>query len=168
MSSQPLTATVPPYGYITPSVAMTTVAAPTAPASTSVFAMQGLAAIITPATPSGNVLCLISGTLTDAAVTVGEGIILQIYYGPVLSGAAPPANAAAPPNSAVAIGPTQEWATGVTLTTSALLFQPFCIHAVARALVPGQQVWFDLAAKSVTGASQVAITNAAISLVEVG
>jgi hypothetical protein len=158
----------PPFGYIAPAVVANTVAAPTAPASTSVFAMQGLAAIITPATPSGNVLALFSGTLTDGAVTVGEGIILQAYYGPAISGTAPPANAAAAPASAVAIGPTQEWATGVTLTTAAALFQPFCMHALARGLVPGQQYWFDLAAKSVTGASQVAITNAAISLYEIG
>ena len=157
-----------PYGYITPSVAMTTVAAPTAPASTSVFAMQGLAAVISPATPSGNVLCMISGTLIDGAATVGEGIILQAYYGPVISGTAPPANAAAAPASAVAIGNTLEWATGVTLTTAASLFQPFMLHAIARGLVPNQQYWFDLAAKSVTGASQVSITNATISLVEIG
>jgi cold shock CspA family protein len=70
--------------------------------------MQGLAAIIAPATPSGNVLALFSGTLIDSATTVAEGIVLQMYYGPVISGTAPPANAGAIPASAVAIGPTQE------------------------------------------------------------
>jgi hypothetical protein len=158
----------PPYGYITPSVAGTTVAAPTAPSSTSVFAMQGLAAILIPGTPSGNVLAIISGTLTSTTTTVSDGIILQMYYGPVISGTAPSANAAAAPASAVAIGNTLEWATGVTLTTAASNFIPFCIHAVARSLVPGSQYWFDLAAKSVNAASHVAITNAAISLVEIG
>jgi hypothetical protein len=162
------TATESPFGYITPSVVATTVAAPTAPSSTSAFAMQGLAAVITPATPSGNVLCLISGTLITNATTVSDGITIQINYGPIISGNAPPANAAAAPASAVAIGNTLEWATGVTLTTAASSFIPFCINAVARALVPGSQYWFDLAAKSVNAASAVSITNASITLVEIG
>lgn len=158
----------PPYGYISPATVDTSPANPTAPASTSAFAMQGLAALITPSTPVANILALISGTLTDAATTVGEGIALQLYYGPVVSGVAPPANAAAVPNNAVAVGPIQKWATGVTLTTAANLFQPFCVHGVAKGLTPGQQYWFDVAAESIVGASQVAITNPHVTLVEIG
>lgn len=158
----------PPFGYIAPTVADTSPASPTAPASTSAFAMQGLAALITPQTPAGNVLAIISGTLTDSATTVGEGIILQLYYGPVISGTAPPANAAAIPASAVAVGPTMEWATGVTLTTAADSFAPIMVHGVVKALTPGQQYWFDVAAKSVIGASVVQLTNPHVTLVEVG
>jgi hypothetical protein len=61
-----------------------------------------------------------------------------------------------------------EWATGVTLTTAASSFIPFCIHGVARGLTPNVQYWFDLACKSVGTASHNAVTNAAISLVEIG
>lgn len=161
-------ASQPPYGYIAPQVVDTAPLNPTAPASTSAFAMQGLAALITPSTPVANVLALISGSLTDGAATVGEGINLQLYYGPVVSGVAPPANAAAIPNNAIAIGPVIKWATGVTLTTAADLFQCFCLHGVAKGLTPGQQYWFDVAAESIIGASQVAITNPHVTLVEIG
>ncbi len=130
--------------------------------------MQGLAAVIAPSTPAGNVLCIISATLTDTATTVAEGVILQLYYGPVISGTAPPANAGAIPASAVALGLTLEWATGVTLTTAAASFAPITIHGIARGLTPNQQYWFDVAAKSVTGASVVALTNVTITLAEIG
>src|SRR5579863_104061 len=158
----------PPYGYIAPQVVDTSPANQTAPASTSAFKMQGLAALITPSTPVANVLAMVSGVLTDSATTVGNGISLQLYYGPVVSGTAPPANAAAIPTNAVALGPVMEWATGVTLTTAADLFQPFCLHGVAKGLTPGQQYWFDIAAESVTTASNVAVTNAHVTLVEIG
>jgi len=157
-----------PYGYITPQTADTSPANPTAPASTSAYKMQGLGALITPSTPSGSVLAIISGTLTDSATTVGEGINLQLYYGPIVSGTAPPANAAAIPASAVALGPPMTWASGVTLTTAADLFQPFCLHGMAKGLSPNQQYWFDVAAESVIGASIVAITNAHVTLAEIG
>jgi hypothetical protein len=157
-----------PYGYIAPQTVDTSPLNPTAPASTSAYKMQGLAALITPSTPVANVLALISGVLTDSATTVGNGINLQLYYGPVVNGVAPPANGAAIPNNAVALGPVMEWATGVTLTTAADLFQPFCMHGVAKALTPGQQYWFDIAAESVTTASNVAVTNPHVTLVEIG
>ncbi len=139
----------PPYGYITPSVADTSPANPTAPASTSAYKMQGLGALITPSTPAGNILCIISGTLTDGATTVGEGINLQLYYGPMVNGVAAPANAAAIPAAGVSASPVMTWATGVTLTTAADSFAPFTIHGVVKGLIPGQQYWFDLAAESV-------------------
>ena len=160
--------TQPPFGYIVGQTADTSPANPTAPANTTAYFMQGLGALLTPTTPSGQVLVLISGTLTDSATTVGEGIKLQIYYGPMVAGVAAPANAGAIPAAAVPLGPVMIWATGVTLTTAAELFQPFCIHGVAKGLTPNQQYWFDLAAESVTTASDVAITNAHISLAEIG
>lgn len=158
----------PPYGYISPSVADTSPANPTAPASTSAYKMQGLGALLTPATPAANILCIISGTLTDAATTVGEGINLQLYYGPMVNGVAAPANAAAIPAAGVSMSPVMSWGTGVTLTTAALSLIPFCIHGSVKGLTPGQQYWFDLAAESITGASQVAIINPHITLVEIG
>src|SRR5215471_15680448 len=116
-----------PFGYYPPATADSSPASPTAPASTSAFAMQGLGALITPTTPAGNVLAIISGVLVNNAVTVGIGMQIQLYYGPMVAGVAAPANAASVPAAAVKIGPIQEWATGVTLTTAADLFQPFCV-----------------------------------------
>lgn len=157
-----------PFGYTTPSIAETAPANPTAPASTAAYKMQGLGGLITPNTPVGNILAIIQGTLTDAATTVGEGINYQLWYGPVNPGGAAPANAAAIPAGAVQLGSTQSWATGVTLTTAADSFIPFAIAGVVKGLTPGQQYWFDLAAESVIGASQVAIINPNVILVEIG
>lgn len=157
-----------PSGYIPPATAIYTPANPTAPASTSAFAMQGLGSLLTPITPAANVLVIVTGTLTDSATTVGNGIILKLYYMPIASGGSCPANAASVPGSAVQIGAQTEWATGVTLTTAADLFEPIKIEGVARGLTPGQQYCFDVAAESVTTASNVAITNITVTLVEIG
>ncbi len=157
-----------PYNYYAPSLSQGTPANPTAPSSTSAYAMQGIGQLITPATPAANVLALLSATLTDGATTVGEGILLQLYYGPVISGVAIPANAGAIPTSAIAIGNPIEWATGVTLTTAADSFAPITLFGLAKALTPGQQYWFDVAAKSVIGASQVALTNVNFAVIEIG
>lgn len=140
---------------------------PTAPASTSLYKMQGLAQLITPSTPAGNVIFAVYGTLTDGATTVGEGINLQLYYGAMQSGVAAPANAAAIPSGATQIGNTLSWGTGVTLTTAALSLIPITMIALAKGLTPNQQYWFDVAAESITGASQVAITNVSCMLAEI-
>jgi hypothetical protein len=158
-----------PAGYIAPSVAVTTPANPTAPASTSAtYLMQGLAAVLTPATPAANIAVTIQGYFTDTATTVGEGIALQLYYGPVLNGVAPPANAAAVPASAVTLGNPLKWATGVTLTTAADLFEMFNIDGLAKGLTPGQQYWFDLGAYSITTASAVGLNSVTVILQEIG
>ena len=155
--------------YVAPAVAMYTPANPTAPASTATtYKMQGLGSLITPVTAAGNILCQIEATLTDGATTVGEGIVLQMYYGPMVAGVAAPANAASVPASAIAIGNPIEWATGVTLTTAADLVQPVHITGLAKGLIAGQQYWFDLGAYSVIGASQVALTNVTVILTEHG
>lgn len=158
----------PNENYVNPASAITTIAAPTAPASTSLFKMQGLGGLITPQKAGGNVLAVIQATLTDAATTVGEGVILQLYYGPITAAAGAPANADAVPAAAVAVGSTMEWATGVTLTTAALSFAPITLLGLAKGLTPGVTYWFDVAAKSVVGASQVALTAVTEILVEVG
>lgn len=157
-----------PPGYTPPATAVYTPSNPTAPASTSAFAMQGLGSYITPITPSGSVDITIQATLTDSATTVGEGIILKLYTIPIPSGGSCPANAANVPGSAVQVGAQVEWATGVTLTTAADLFQPLYIHGVARGLTPGQQYCIDVAAESVTTASAVALTNVTVVLKEIG
>jgi hypothetical protein len=130
--------------------------------------MQGVGQVISPSTPAANVLALFSATLNDGATTVGEGVILQLYYGPVLSGVALPAVNTAIPASAIALGNPMEWATGVTLTTAADSFAPITLFGLAKALTPGQQYWFDVAAKSVIGASQVALLNVTFALIEIG
>lgn len=156
-----------PYGYIPPSTSATTPANATAPASTTLYKMQGFGQLITPATPSANVLALFSATLTDAATTVGEGVNLQLWYAPVTSGVAPPANGAAIPANATQLGNTLSWGTGVTLTTAALSLIPITLFGLAKGLTTGQQYWFDIAAESLVGASQVALTNMTAALLEI-
>lgn len=154
--------------YQVPASSMTTPAAPTAPASTSLFRQQGLGALITPITPSGKVMAVITATLTSANTTNGDGIILQMNYGAMVAGVAAPANAATALGSAVNAGATTEWATGVTLTTAANSFIPVCMTAIVTGLSAGQQYWFDVSAKSVGTASGVALTNVTVTLVEIG
>lgn len=156
-----------PATYFASSTSAINPSNPTAPASTSLYKMQGLAQLITPSTPTANVFCAIYATLTDGATTVGEGVNLNMYYGPTQSGVAAPANAAAVPSGATQLGNTLSWGTGVTLTTAALSLIPITMFGLARGLTPGQEYWFDLAAESITGASQVALTNIHCVLFEV-
>lgn len=158
-----------PTGYIAPSVAVTTPANPTAPASTSAtYLMQGLAAVITPSCPPGNIQVNVQATAQNTATTVGTGIALQLYYGPVLNGVSPPANAAAVPASAKAIGNPVKYATGVTLTTAADLFEVLNLSGVVQGLTPGQQYWFDVGAYSIVTASVVGLFNVTVTLTEIG
>ena len=156
------------YGYIIPSSATYSPANPTAPASTSAYKMQGLSMLITPATPSGKIFANINATLAVNATTVGIGINLQLWYGPVISGVAPPANAAAIPAGAAQLGPTTTYETGVTLTTAADSMIPIDLMGLAVGLTPGQQYWFDLAAESITTASACQLTQVSGVLVEIG
>jgi hypothetical protein len=157
-----------PSGYIPPSCAIYTPANPTAPNSTASFQMQGLGALITPATPAANIVVRIEASAISTATTVGNGIIMQIYYAPITSGGTAPGNNVAIPGAAVSVGNTLEWATGVTLTTAADSFIPIAIGGVARGLTPGQQYWFDIAAKAITTASQVQLTAVTVTLIEIG
>lgn len=157
-----------PYGYIAPATAVYQPASPVAPASTSAYKMQGLSMLITPVTPSGKLICNIGATLIATAATVGVGINLQMWFGPVISGVSPPANAAAIPTGALQLGPTTTYETGVTLTTAADLFFPIDLMGLATGLSPNQQYWFDIAAESVTTASAVQLTAVNGVLFEVG
>lgn len=157
-----------PFGYVIPSSAAYQPSNPTAPASTSAYKMQGLSMLITPVTPTGKIICNIGSTLIATATTVGVGINLQMWYGPVVSGVAPPANAAAIPAGAVQLGPTTTYETGVTLTTAADLFFPIDLMGLATGLTPNQQYWFDIAAESITTASAVQLTQINGILYELG
>lgn len=154
--------------YVSPASFFSTPASPTAPASTSAYKCQGLGALITPVTPSGKVLAIITGTLNAGQTTVGTGINLQLAYGPISSGVAAPANAAALPASGTTVGNVVTWETGVTLTTAADSFVPFTVSAVLTGLTPGQQYWVDLMAESITTASQCQVTIPCVCLVEIG
>ncbi len=97
----------------------TTVAAPTAPASTSAFAMQGLAGTITPAT-SGTILITISGTIVaPTGTTVNNGITYQISYG---TGSAP-ANAGV--LTGTQVGLVQTYTSAIAPTAAADVNVPF-------------------------------------------
>jgi hypothetical protein len=156
--------------YIAPSVAMTTPANPTAPASTTAtYKMQGLGALITPQLSLGCVLANISGTVNwVSSGAVGVGIALQMYYGPMVSGVAAPANAAALPGGAVAIGNPTMISNGVVLTTIGDNLCPVDLTGLAKGLTAGQQYWFDLGAYSLTTASDSFITSITVTLVEIG
>lgn len=135
------------------------VAAPTAPASTSVFAMQGLAGSITPAT-TGTVLLTISGVVANTSGTAGVGVQYQLSFG---TGVAP--NNAASLTGTQA-GAVQDWINPAALTAADVAV-PFSTTAVVTGLVVGTPYWLDLAAKSITTASAASLTNVSISAVEV-
>lgn len=157
-----------PYGYIIPAGAVYQPANPVAPASTSAYKMQGLGMVLTPITPSPKILADISAVLAVNATTVGIGINLQLWYGPVISGVAPPANGAAIPTTAIQLGSTCTYETGTTLTTAADQLFPLDICGLAMSLTPGQQYWFDIAAESITTASACQLTQVNGVLVEIG
>jgi hypothetical protein len=137
-----------------------TVAAPTAPASTSAYTMQGLAGSITPAL-SGNILIIISGTIVaPAGTTVNNGILYQISYG---TGAAPTSAAAL---TGTQVGLPQEFTLFVAATAAADIHIPFSITYLVPNLVIGTAYWIDLAAESVTTVSQMGFANVSIVAME--
>jgi len=135
------------------------VSAPTAPASTSAYAMQGLAGGVTPSN-SGRVLLLVSGTIVSpVGTTAGLGIDLQLSYG---TGSAP-ANAAA--ITGTQVGAVMAYTNAGTVTAVDVNV-PFSIHAVVSSLTVATSYWFDLAAKSLGTASDMGIANISLSAVE--
>lgn len=133
---------------------------PTAPASTSTFAMQGLAGSITP-TRSGTVLVTISGTVVaPTGTTVNNGISYQISYG---TGTAP-VNAAA--LTGTQVGTVQTSTQAALVVAAADINVPFSTTAIVTGLTLGTPYWIDLAAKSVTTASQMGVANVSVSAVE--
>jgi hypothetical protein len=139
-------------------VSQSNAAAPTAPASTSAFTMQGLGATITPIR-TGIVLFIISGTIVSAAGTAGNGISYQISTG---TGTAPVNGAAL---TGAQLGTVQTY-TNQASVTAADVHEPFSIQAVVTGLSVGSAFWIDLAAKSIATASDISLTNLSITTAE--
>jgi hypothetical protein len=133
--------------------------APTAPASTSAFKMQGLAGTITPQ-HTGTVLVIVSGTLTSATVTAGDGITYQISYG---TGSAP-ANAGT--LAGTQAGPIQVYKNPATVTAADVAV-PFSVSTIITGLTLNTAYWLDLAAKSVGTASSGGVGGVSIVAVEI-
>lgn len=135
------------------------ISAPTAPNSTSVYKMQGLAGSITPAV-SGNILIMISGTLASSVATAGEGIQYQISYGvaPV-----PSSNGALAGTQIGAIQQCQYAQTVIAADTGT----PFATQAIATGLSLGTTYWVDLAAESIQNASDVGLFDVSVSVAEI-
>ena len=134
------------------------VSAPTAPASTSTYAMQGLAGKITPVR-TGNVLITISGTVLASTVTAGDRIAYQISYG---TGTAP-SNAGS--LTGTQVGVVQE-NTNPSIVIAADVHVPFSVTASVTGLTVGTTYWIDLAAKSVGTVSSDSLSNVSVSAVE--
>lgn len=139
--------------------AQSVVAAPTAPASTTAFTMQGLGVSITPIR-TGVLLITISGTALAATVTAGDGIAAQISYG---TGAAPVNGATL---TGTQIGAVQENANPTTVIAADVRV-PFAVQAVVTGLALGTAYWIDLAAKSLGTASSGSLSAISVSAVEV-
>jgi hypothetical protein len=131
------------------------------------YALQGWAALITPQLPNGKILAMIQTVLTTSVTTAGDGAILQMYYGAITSGVAPPAANAAVPANAIAIGPVVTWENPTTITTAADLMAPVDMSGFVTGLTPGSQYWFDVAVKYV-GATGYLLTANSIILCEIG
>lgn len=140
------------------SVAQSQPSTPTAPNSTSVFTMMGLAGAITPK-KSGTLMLTISGNLTGTTTTAGDGIAYQLSYG---TGTAPTTNAAL---AGTQVGSAPQY-TNPTTVTAVDIQVPFSITAVITGLTLGTAYWLDLAAKALNTASHVNFANLSISVIE--
>lgn len=155
----------PANNFVAPSYYQNYPANPTAPASTSAYKMQGLAGVIVP-NVSGIVVAEFSGTVNwVTSGAVGVGISLQGYYG-LVGGVALPVNTGNIPGNAQKWGPLTNVSNGVVLTTIGDNLIPVTLSAVVGGLIVGQEYWFDLAAESLTTASDSFLTNVGVTLFE--
>ena len=139
---------------------VSTATGPTAPASTSAFAMQGLAGTITP-TSSGTVLITICGTImAPTGVAAANGILYQISYG---TGTAP-INAAT--LTGTQVGVVQEFSLAAAATAAADVNTPFSISYLVTALTIGTAYWIDLAAQSNHAVSAMGLQNIVVLALE--
>jgi hypothetical protein len=138
----------------------TNVSAPTAPASTSVYAMQGLAASIRPVV-TGTVMITISGTVVSPAGTAaGNGIAYQISYG----------TGTAPTNAAALTGTqpgTVQTYTNPTTVVAADVNIPFSHSVIVTGLTINTFYWIDEAAESVATVSDMGLANVSVSVREI-
>jgi len=149
----------PTGGVVTPANSQKQVVSPAYPNSTSPYVMQGLAGLITPAR-SGNVLILISGTITASNNTIAYGVQYQISYG---TSTAPTSNSAL---AGTQVGTVQKYENQSSGITAADVFIPFSTHAVVTGLTVGTAYWIDLAAESIGAVSDVGFSNVSITVIE--
>lgn len=129
------------------------VAAPTAPASTSAYQAQGLssgATVFTPAT-TGNVQCTISGHLISTVTAAGDGLLWYVMYGTGNG------NANGSTTLGTQAGSVQEYMIPATVT-AADVFVPFSKTVILTGLTVGTGYYVDLAAKAVV-ATGIAFQN---------
>jgi hypothetical protein len=140
-------------------VQMATSSSALVPTSTSSFVMGGMGAQITPAR-SGNVMAVLTGYLTTSAVTINEGIILQLAYG---TGSAPAYQAAA---AGTVFGKAVDYANAIAWTTAADSKQPVTVQGLVTGLTIGTTIWVDFQMEGIT-AEDVSLNNAVLTLVEI-
>ena len=155
-------ATIGPFGSNSPLGAhsMSTVASPTFPNSTTLFTMQGLAGSFTPVR-SGVVELTISGTVTEVSSgAVNLGATWKVSYG---TGTAPTSNAAL---TGTQVGLAQTFTNPATATPGDV-HVPFTIQVIVTGLTLGTPIWIDLAAESITTASDCGFQNVIITAGEI-
>lgn len=135
-----------------------TVASPSAPNSTSVFTMQGLAGAITPAI-SGKIFVTISGTIITTQTAAGNGVQFQLSHG---TGTAPTSNAAL---TGTQDGTVQQYLIPATVTAADVQV-PFSISVVLTGLTVGTAYWIDLAGKAIS-ATGTGFANVNIAVSEI-
>lgn len=146
-----------------PASSLTTVASPTAPASTSAFTMQGYGAAGATITPSktGTISVTISGTaVTPSATGAGDGVTYKVQYG---TGTAP-TSATAITGTTAGLPQTVELATASSAASE--FHVPFSITVVITGLTVGTAAWVDLAAEAIQAASSVQLVNVAVAIAE--
>ncbi len=154
------------YGPLNGAYSQTSFTTPTAPSSTSAYALQGLAGSITP-TVTGNVIVYFEGTIVNTAGTAATiGINYQLYYG---TGSAP-GNAQAVTGSCgttscTAVGQIYRQQPGGT-TVAGDPHNPIYMTYILTGLSAGTTYWLDIAAESIGTASDVAFQNGYIGAYE--
>lgn len=154
------------YGPVASVANSASIAAPTAPSSTTAFLMQGFsgtdyscsACSFTPKT-GGTVWIDFQSTLTATSGVVDVGVQCQISVG---TGTAPTKNTAL---AGTQIGTVMTYTLGSSATAGDV-HQPFPQTAIVTGLTVGTTYWVDDACESVTTASAMALTNVNISIWE--
>lgn len=145
----------PPAAYTQKNIS----SAVTAPNSTSVYQMMGLAGSIQPVT-TGIVEITISGTVNaPSGTTATIGSSFQISMG---SGTAPGNNTTL---TGTQYGIPQSDMNAATIT-AADYFRPFSISCIVSGLTIGTTYWIDLAAKALGTASDHSFSTVSITAIE--
>jgi hypothetical protein len=140
-------------------VNMVTSSSALVPTSTSSFVMGGMGALITPA-KSGNIEATLYGYLTSSAITVDEGIILQLAYA---SGSSGPSYQAAATGTVV--GKATEYSVPTAAGAAADVRAPVSLGALITGLQVGTTYWVDFQMEGIT-AEDVSLNNAVLILTE--